>query len=85
MVTHIEEITMLITEPNLQAPDDFYEELIEAHRGFDTAQSHELNAKLVLFLANQVGDQAVLIAILQAARESTLKRLRSTERGSHEF
>ena len=64
---------MLITDPHLEAPDDFYEALIEAHRDLDTARSHELNAKLVLLLANHIGLQAVLIQALQAARASTLQ------------
>lgn len=64
---------MLITEPNLESPDDFYEALIDAHRDLETSQSHELNAKLVLLLANHVGQQAVLTAALQAARSNTLK------------
>ena len=64
---------MLNTEPNLEAPDDFYEALIDAHRELTTAQSHELNAKLVLLLANQVGRQEVLLEALQTARRSTLR------------
>ena len=64
---------MLITESHLEAPDDFYEALIDAHRELQVAQSHELNAKLVLLLANHVGEQAVLAEALQAARRSTLK------------
>ncbi len=64
---------MLITEAHLEAPDDFYEALIDAHRDLDTARSHELNAKLVLLLANHIGGQAVLCEALQAARASTLK------------
>lgn len=71
---------MLITDPNLQAPDDFYEALIDAHRELGTAQSHELNAKLVLLLANHVGQQTVLVAALQAARNSTLKSAAPTPR-----
>ena len=58
----------LITEPHLDAPDDFYEALIEAHAGLETAQSHALNARLVLLLANHVGDLAVLREALAAAR-----------------
>ena len=64
---------MLITDPHLEAPDDFYEALIDAHRDLDTARSHELNAKLVLLLANHIGQQEVLKQALQAARGSTLK------------
>ena len=61
---------MLITEPNLDAPDDFYEALIEAHRELSTADSHALNARLVLLLANHIGDLDVLKEALQAARDS---------------
>lgn len=50
--------------------DDFYEALINAHQGLTEAQSHELNAKLVLFLANHIGDVQVLKEALDAARRS---------------
>ena len=60
----------LITTPNLQAPDDFYEALIDSHRELTEAQSHALNARLVLLLANHVGDQVVLLEALRAARDS---------------
>ena len=63
---------MLTTEPNLESPDDFYEALIDAHREMSTAQSHELNAKLVLLLANHIGQLGVLRHALSAARASTL-------------
>lgn len=63
---------MLNTAFNLESADDFYEALIEAHRDLSAAQSHELNAKLVLLLANQVGALDVLREALAAARASTL-------------
>lgn len=56
-------------EPNIAAPDDFYEALIEAHRGMSQAQSELLNARLVLLLANHIGDPAVLVEALRAARD----------------
>ena len=59
----------LNTEPNLPAPDDFYERLIAAHRGLTDAQSAMLNAKLVLLLANHIGDPDVIDQALTAARE----------------
>ncbi len=59
-----------ITTPNLQAPDDFYEALIDCHRDLAEEQSHALNARLVLLLANHIGNQAVLSQALQAARDS---------------
>lgn len=61
---------MLITDPNLEAPDDFYEALIDTHRGLDAAQSHALNARLVLLLANHIGSLAVLKEALELARSA---------------
>lgn len=63
---------MLNTEPNLDAPDDFYEALIDAHRDLSATQSHQLNAKLILLLANHIGQLDVLKQALQIARDSTL-------------
>ncbi len=67
----------LVTQPHFSAADDFYEALIDAHRDLATPQSHELNAKLVLLLANHVGDQAVLAEALAAARASVLASRRT--------
>lgn len=60
---------MLNTEPNLTAPDDFYEQLIATHRNLTDAQSALLNAKLVLLLANHIGDPLVLAQAMAAARD----------------
>lgn len=65
-------MSALITTPNFEAGDDFYEALIDAHRDLATAQSHELNVKLVLLLANHVGRQDVLVEALEAARANVL-------------
>lgn len=59
----------LTTAPNLDAPDDFYEALIEAHQGLSTEESHAYNARLVLVLANQVGSLSVLREALEAAKQ----------------
>jgi hypothetical protein len=48
--------------------DDFYEMLIDAHRDLSDAQSRLVNARLVLLLANHVGDLRVLREALAAAR-----------------
>ena len=61
---------MLITETNLVSPDDFYEALIETHRDLTNEQSQELNAALILLLANHLGDMAVLREALAQARAS---------------
>jgi len=60
---------MINTEPNLAAPDDFYQELIALHRDLTEEQSALVNAKLILLLANHIGDPGVLRAALAAARE----------------
>jgi hypothetical protein len=56
--------------PELDAPDDFYEALIDAHRDLSPEQSHALNARLVLLLANRIGQLDVLKEALAAARRS---------------
>ncbi len=61
-------MTLLITDAHLDAPDDFYEALIDTHQGLSIADSHALNARLVLLLANHIGDTAVLREALAAAR-----------------
>lgn len=66
----------LITAPHFEAADDFYEALIDAHRDLSLAQSHELNVKLVLLLANQVGQSDVLDEALASARSNTLSNQR---------
>ena len=60
----------LVTAPNLAAPDDFYEALIEAHQGLSEADSHALNARLVLLLANHIGTLEVLCEAVRIARAS---------------
>ncbi len=69
----------LITTPHFHAPgvkplhaftpgDDFYEQLIATHQGLSDEQSRLVNARLVLLLANHVGDLSVLRQALAAAR-----------------
>lgn len=59
----------LVTDLRLSAPDDFYQALIDAHRGLTEAQSQLLNARLILLLSNQIGDLDVLREALAAARQ----------------
>lgn len=58
----------LNVDPHLDAPDDFYEQLVAAHQGLGEAQSALVNAKLVLLLANHIGDRQVLAEAIAAAR-----------------
>jgi len=59
----------LETEPNIPAPDDFYQALIDAHAGLDDRCSAALNARLVLLLANHVGDLEALREAIALARD----------------
>ena len=52
------------------AGDEFYELLVQAHQGLSDAQSELMNARLVLLLANHIGDLRVLREALFAARPS---------------
>ncbi|HRD75852.1 MAG TPA: DUF2783 domain-containing protein [Hyphomicrobiaceae bacterium] len=55
---------------NLADGDAIYAELVAAHRGLDERQSAALNARLVLILANHIGDTAVLREAIAAALAS---------------
>ena len=59
----------LIIESNHPSPDDFYERLIAMHRGLSDEESALVNAKLILLLANHIGDPEVLAQAMAAARE----------------
>jgi hypothetical protein len=59
---------MLVLTPNLPDPDGFYEELIRAHEGLTKEQSDAFNARLILTLANHIGDREVLRQAFEAAK-----------------
>ncbi len=59
----------LNTQPNIAAPDDFYADLIAAHEGLSDDDSAALNARLILLLANHIGDRAALSEALTLARQ----------------
>jgi len=65
----IRQVFMLNIQPNIANPDGFYEALIESHRGLSPEQSAMLNAKLILLLANHLGDLGVLREAMARARE----------------
>ncbi|MGV6804326.1 MAG: DUF2783 domain-containing protein [Ruegeria sp.] len=58
----------LILTPNIDGADDFYADLLEAHEGLERADSDALNARLVLVLANHIGDRSVLKQAIDAAK-----------------
>ncbi|MHC5655656.1 DUF2783 domain-containing protein [Stappia sp. ICDLI1TA098] len=55
-------------DPNITDPDGFYAALIRAHEGLGREESEAFNARLVLILANHIGDRATLDAALAAAK-----------------
>lgn len=57
------------TSANFQDADAFYECLLDAHQGLSHEQSGLLNARLILILANQLGDTQLLQACIAAARQ----------------
>jgi Protein of unknown function (DUF2783) len=61
-------MSALVTESRFTDPDAAFRLLIEAHRGLDAAASAALNARLVLMLANHIGDMDVLREALAAAK-----------------
>ena len=72
----------LILEPNFHEEgkryfrdyspgDDFYQSLIDMHRGLSDEQSAQVNAKLILILSNHIGDITVLREAMTLARAGT--------------
>ncbi len=55
------------TEAQWTDADGFYERLLDAHQGLSRAESEALNARLILLLANQIGDAVVLADCIDAA------------------
>lgn len=58
----------LNTAPNLPDPDSFYEALVKMTAGLDDAAAQVAMSKLVLLLANHIGDEAILREAMQIAR-----------------
>jgi uncharacterized protein DUF2783 len=50
----------LSTASNFAKPDDAFRAIVEAHRGLNDEQSADLDAALLLILANHIGDIEVL-------------------------
>ena len=58
----------LSTDSNFSKPDDAFRAVVEAHRGLSDAQSADLDAALVLILANHIGDLDVLREAIELAK-----------------
>lgn len=62
------------TAANITNHDLFYDWLIQCHRDLSDAQSQALNARLILILANHIGDLATLLDAMSTAREAVRDR-----------
>ncbi|MDJ1159852.1 DUF2783 domain-containing protein [Chelatococcus sp. SYSU_G07232] len=60
----------LSTSSNFDNPDAAFRTIVEAHRGLSEAESAALNARLVLILANHIGDRALLAEAIVLARQA---------------
>lgn len=60
-------MSTLTLTPNIPGADDFYADLLATHEGLSREDSDALNARLVLVLANHIGDRKVLSQALHAA------------------
>ena len=61
---------MLQRTLNLARPDDVYNAIVDAHKGLSDEQCRAFDARLILLLANHVGDEATIREALAAARET---------------
>ena len=59
------------TTLNFQDADAFYENLLDAHLGLSREQSEAFNARLILLMANQLGNTALLMQCITAASEGS--------------
>ncbi len=62
-------MTDLVTTPNIDSADDFYADLLALHDGHSKEQSDAINARLILLLANHIGDRNVLAKAMAEAAE----------------
>ncbi len=60
----------MITTPNWQDADTFYEQLLDAQAGLSPEQIQAFSARLILLLANQIGNAQVLADCVAAARDT---------------
>ena len=67
-------MSKLITASRVADPDTAYVALVEAHRGLSADASVALNTRLVLVLANHIGDLGVLQEAIVLAKSSVKQR-----------
>jgi hypothetical protein len=60
-------MTDLTLTANIDSPDDFYADLLDAHEGLSKEESDAFNARLILILANHLGNRAILKQAIDTA------------------
>ena len=73
-------MSRLELNPNFTDPDAFYAALTETHRERSEEEIERINARLILLLANHVGDQAVLEEALTIAGRAEERPAQATAR-----
>ncbi len=63
----------LTLSANLKEHDDVYQAIMDMHRGMTDDQSEKATAKLVLLLANHIGDPQVILEATAIVRANTLE------------
>jgi hypothetical protein len=64
----------MTSAPRLTDPDALYQALIDLHEGLDAEQSHLLNARLILLMAERIGDETELRTLLAQAASGLRNR-----------
>jgi len=64
-------VSRLNTKTNLQHFDDLYQALVDLHDGLTDSESQKVNAKLILLLANQIGDSAIVLEAITAVKNNS--------------
>lgn len=62
---------MVKLHPNISNPDGFYDELLRSHEGLSQEESAAFNARLILVLANEIGNDTILREALRIAEAVT--------------
>jgi hypothetical protein len=73
----------LSTSSNFAKPDDAFRMIVESHRGLSDAQSADLNAALVLVLANHIGDLDVLSEAIELAKRRLVDASNNSSNNNH--
>ena len=66
-------MSQLSLTPNFTNADEIYEYLLDAHQGLSKSDSDALNARLIIILANHIGDLDTLKQAVDLAKQRGLR------------